>query len=299
MSVEAVAAAHYAAQRAITAAVGRSVAAEWAKVDPKYLDASFAAVAPRLTAVVVAGQVAAASQADTYVRRVLAEQNVNAPPEGRVSPRGFAGTAADGRSLTSLLAEPLIAAKVASGNGGSLAEIASAGLASLLRIIGSEIPDAGRTADGVAISSRPGVTGYVRMLSPPSCSRCAILAGHWYRWNAGFQRHPRCDCRHIPAAEDVAGDLRTDPLAALKSGQVTGMSKADSQAILRDGADMNQVVNARRGMYTAGGRRFTTESTTKRGVATGQLRPRPEQIYRDAADRADAIRLLKRFAYIT
>lgn len=35
--------------------------------------------------------------------------------------------------------------------------------------------------------------GYVRMLTPPSsCDRCVILAGRWYRWNQGFERHPMC-----------------------------------------------------------------------------------------------------------
>lgn len=299
MSAEAVAAAHYAQQKAITGAVARAVRAEWGKVDPTALDASYEVVAARLAVVVAGGQLAAASQADAYVRGVTLEQDVDAPTEGRVQTRAFAGTAADGRPLESLLYESVIAAKVSSAAGASLDEISASGLASLLRIVGSEIPDAGRTADGVAIAARPQLSGYVRMLSPPSCSRCAILAGRWYRWSAGFSRHNRCDCRHIPAPENIAGDFTTDPLAALRAGQVSGISKADTRAVLESGADLNQVVNARRGMFTAGGRKFTTESTSKRGVNPGRLRPRPEQIYKLATDRADAIRLLRRFGYIT
>ncbi|HEX5995681.1 MAG TPA: hypothetical protein VFY84_11115 [Jiangellales bacterium] len=112
-------------------------------------------------------------------------------------------------------------------------------------------------------------------------------------------------------------------------------TKAGAQAI-RDGADMGQVVNARRGMFTAsiGSKRFlaTREGTTVRGLFggyeidpdTGRLRRRgedelrrvrsgsrfiraarvprlmPEQIYREAnGDRDEAIRLLRRFGYIT
>src|SRR5690348_18342012 len=37
------------------------------------------------------------------------------------------------------------------------------------------------------------------LLNPPSCQRCAILAGRWYRWSQGFLRHPRCDCVNLPA----------------------------------------------------------------------------------------------------
>lgn len=299
MSVENVAAAHYGTQRQITALVAKGVTAEWAQVDPAALDATWTPVKSRVIAIIVAGQLAAAGQAEGYIRQVLAEQNVTAPPEGRVDARGFAGEAADGRPLGTLLNEPTIAAKVASAQGGSLSEVSSAGLASLLRIIGTEIPDAGRLADGVGIAARPRLTGYVRMLTPPSCSRCAILAGRWYKWNAGFLRHNRCDCRHIPASEDIAGDLRTDPMAALRKGQVTDISKADTRAVLESGADLNQVVNARRGMYTAGGRKFTTAGTTKRGTATGLQRLRPETIYKEATDRADAIRLLRRFGYLT
>jgi hypothetical protein len=154
------------------------------------------------------------------------------------------------------------------------------------------------------------------MLQLPSCSRCAILAGKWFRWNAGFSRHPRCDCRHIPAAED-AEDLRTDPAAAVASGQVTGLSQADQQA-LADGADLNQVVNAHRGMSTAtvGGQpvEVTTEGTTRRGYASSVRRaiteqggatarnvgPRltPATIYQVTGSREDAVRLLVANGYV-
>jgi hypothetical protein len=135
-----------------------------------------------------------------------------------------------------------------------------------------------------------------------TCDRCLILAGRVYRWNAGFQRHPRCDCRHIPATEDVAGDLTTDPKAAFEAmpaaEQERVFGKAGAEAI-RDGADMARVVNARRGMYTAGGRLFTREATTRRGTGR-RVRLMPEQIYREAeGNRGEAIRLLRLHGYIT
>jgi len=60
---------------------------------------------------------------------------------------------------------------------------------------------------------------------------------------------------------------------------------------------MSRVVNARRGMFTAGGLRLTREATTRRGIGL-PTRLMPEQIYREASSRDEAIRLLRRFGYI-
>lgn len=250
----------------------------------------------QLTSAIALLQYAAARDADGYL------DEFDDDAVGRVQPLAFAGVAGDGRPLDTLWPE---------AESQRLIQVMAA----------TAVQDAGRAAVAAGIAARPAVTGYVRMLNPPSCSRCAVLAGRWYKWNAGFARHPSCDCRAIPAAEDRSGDLRTDPEAAVRAGQVTGLSRADTQAIL-DGADMGQVVNARRGMETAQvlGRRLsvTTEGTTVRGLSGQRLarqgtqrlpgsryrsavtpRLRPESIYQIAgADREEAIRLLRRFGYI-
>ena len=73
--------------------------------------------------------------------------------------------------------------------------------------------------------------------------------------------------------------------------------KAGAQAI-RDGADIARVVNARRGMYTAGGLRLTREATTRRGIGR-PVRLMPEEIYRQAnGNRGEALRLLRLHGYI-
>lgn len=78
-------------------------------------------------------------------------------------------------------------------------------------------------------------------------------------------------------------------------------TKAGAEAI-RSGADLARVVNARRGMYEAGGRSFTREATTRRGRLPGQSRgPRlmPAQILREAGgDRAEALRLFRLHGYL-
>jgi hypothetical protein len=132
------------------------------------------------------------------------------------------------------------------------------------------------------------------------------LAGKFYRWNEGFERHPQCDCRHIPTTENLAGDLTTDPMAYFDSltpaEQDATFGAAGAQAI-RDGADMGRVVNARRngGVRKAqlfGKSAFITTVGTGRG-GRGGPRIMPETIYAIAGeDRAEAIRLLRVHGFI-
>lgn len=231
----------------------------------------------------------------------------------------------------------------------SAARLALEGSGRWLEMAGATaVIDIARAAESAATTSYPQVTGYVRMLNPPSCSRCAVLAGRFYRWNTGFERHPRCDCRHIPSSEAIAGDMTVSPGGYFDSlpsaadlnerypdlsvamrreagiySQEDIFTKAGARAI-RDGADMTQVVNARRGMQKAQvfgkDALITTEGTTRRGMAYRSLQrgdrtsdvlapgeryrrtrsPRlmPESIYEHATSRDDAIRLLRAHGYI-
>ena len=177
------------------------------------------------------------------------------------------------------------------------------------QLIISEIQDAGRAASQTEFVARPDWTNYVRMLNPPSCPRCAILAGRIYRDLEEFQRHPRCDCVMVPVTDwQDAHDkgLVSSAEDLFDRGQLRGLSKADAQAIT-DGADIAAVVNAHRGMATTElfGRRVkaTSAGTTKRAAwrkanPTRLVRLRPEAIYKFAEDRDDAIRLLKLYGYI-
>lgn len=317
-------------QRALSTATGNAVDRLWSALTPGG-DWGAAWDSGRAFRLVAASQRAAAEDADTYLRSVLPEVGIPDDPMAAVVPEAFAGVASDGRDLASLLEQPLIRARAA---GGGVDGLASGG-AQLRLIVATQLADAAREAVQVGIVARPRVTGYVRMLTPPSCARCAILAGRWYRWSAGFRRHEHCDCRHIPSTEDIAGDLRTAPRAAFAEGKVTGLSRAQARAIA-DGADPAQVVNAERGTSTTtiGGRqvRVTTEGTTRRGYASYIQRsiaeqrgtrapetaqqvgrrgavgsyvvrrtgPRlvPSEIYRVATSREDAVRLLTANGYL-
>lgn len=195
---------------------------------------------------------------------------------------------------------------------------ATAFMADLEQLILSEVADAGRTASQVEFVGRPDWQNYVRMLNPPSCKRCVPLAGRIYRDLDTFERHPGDDCVMVPvddwqSAHDAG--LVTDAKDLFDRGLIRGLSQADEQAI-RDGADINTVVNATRGLGAPGitaalrtevfGRKVkaTTDGTTKRAAwrkanPTRLVRLRPESIYEFAKDRDDAIRLLKLYGYIT
>jgi len=317
-------------QRIVALAVAGSRRA-WGRLDLNRLDDSFArTVGPEMFMVVSGAQVAVAELADPYVDAVLAEQNFgDADQRGRVVPSAFAGVASDGRSLPGLLRSPLtdVKSRVAGGVAPEQARVLAT--ARLDRMVWTQVADTNRAAESAAIASRAKVGGYVRQLNPPSCSRCAILAGKWFRYNQGFQRHPQCDCTHVPAAEDAAGDLVTNPrdyFDSLSPAQQDRIfTKSGAQAI-RDGADMNQVVNARRGMRSVAqdarnsawgegpvrrtfGAQTTIEGVTPRAravTAPGStvarrrgVRLMPESIYEVATSRADAVRLLRANGYIT
>jgi hypothetical protein len=270
----------------------------WGRLDPRRLDDW----SPSALMVALAGaQLAAARQADQYVAAALEEQGITIAAEGAVVARGFAGRASDGRRLDTLLQRPVVAAKLAIAKGATIPRAMATGQATLGMILRTQVADAGRVADGVAIAARP-KTGYVRMLVGKTCPRCTILAGKFYRYSQGFQRHPRCDCFHLPAQGSAARDLVTDPKDVFNSlardEQDRSYGKAGAQAI-RDGADMNQVVNARRGMTAAG---TTAEGTTRRGLAnrplSGRERLMPERIYQVASDRDEVLSLLRRHGYL-
>lgn len=167
-------------------------------------DASWSQLERQITALVVAGQLAAAQLAEPYLVAVLAETNQPDAAVLSLRPRGFAGTAADGRSLPGFLTGAVIAAKQARSEmftndalavGGRWLDMATE----------TTIGDISRSAVLTGIAVRPQILGYVRSTGGDPCSRCAVLAGKWYRYSTGFLRHPRCHCTMTPSSIELAG----------------------------------------------------------------------------------------------
>lgn len=318
----AAAVAHDAAMKRLQVlAVGAGRAA-WRRLSANDLSGTWDAAVAALLPVIEQLQVRAAVEGANYGVDALAEQGLYVLPAAFVDPKALAGTAPDGRPLDGLLQSPVMQVKGWIGAGIPPAQALAMGRSNLDMKLHTTIAETGGVASGIDIAARPKV-GYVRMLNPPSCSRCAVLAGRFYRWNKGFLRHPRCDCRHIPSTENNAGDLTTDPYAYFHSlsaeDQAKHFTTAGARAI-NDGADMFQVVNSRRGLKYAGtsadgtnrGQKaagsFTTEGTTRRGnfraAADGGARTKgkrltPEAIYElNGSNREAAMADLRKYGYV-
>lgn len=300
---------HYALVRQQEAHALATATRHWRRLGPNWITDAWRERIPTVTAAITTAQRTAAASALVNGALALSQQDTWAPPDGLVDPNAFTGTTSDGRNLDTLLRAPAITTRTLIADGMEPAQALAAGGRQLSMMVLTEVADAGRGAAGVQIAARPRV-GYVRMLNPPSCSRCVVLAGRFYRWNQGFLRHPRCDCVHVPTmvtdqAEAFARGLIDDPYEAFtrmsEAEQNRVFTNAGAQAI-RDGADMYQVVNARRGLKYRGA--FTSEGTSKHGWAgqillRGQKRMTPEAIYRMNTNREQAVEALRAQGYIT
>lgn len=338
----------YRTQQRLTAAAVRAARRSWAKVDPDAISESWEGPSATLAAVLTRLQSEAALDGARSVPAALADQGVEVAPAYAVKPRAVSGFAGAGYEPVDVFETAPIVAKSRIAQGWPIGAAMTAGGAVLSGITQTAMADAGRQGQMLAIHSRPKV-GYVRMLNPPSCSRCAILAGTPSK-REPFARHPRCDCRAIPGLDGREQDLTMNtaeyfeslPTAEDLEDQYPGLTvkqrqnlhgaysqedlftKAGAKAI-RDGADINQVVNARRGMkqvQSPGSTKWfvTSEGTaSRRGRAARAMdtaglsvrsrdnvmrfrltrqRLMPETIYQIAQDSDDVRRLLRMYGYI-
>lgn len=247
----------------------------WRQVDQGAIIPSWREVLPRLTALIASMQVLAAQTADTYVGEALAAQDLDLPPEGQVNPGSLAGFTSDGWPLASLLVTPAVETVRLMQQGMPTSRAFAAGQVSLELIAGTQAGDAFRIADSVAGTARH-VTTYVRVLGPRPCSRCIMLAGE-ISWSTAFKRHPNCACSTLPSTRTKGREYETDPKLYFESlteaEQDRIFTQAGAQAI-RDGADMNRVVNARRraaGMRSASEYERTRRWRRRRGTEWAEL----------------------------
>lgn len=196
-----VALAHYRERKRLIRAIRKHARTLWRRLDFAALDASWRSLSAELLVPLAGAQLAAARVADEYLDDVLDAQGVDSESVGSVAARALAGVSADGGELHLLLDQPVIATKVAIGEGATRSRALASGYATLDMIVRTEVADAGRVADQIALTARPAVHGYVRMTVGKTCARCLILAGKRYRWNTGFDRHPNC----FPAGVVVSG----------------------------------------------------------------------------------------------
>lgn len=291
---------HQEQRAALATATARAVLAEWSKVRPEDVARDWARLLPRVTAMVQAGQLHAAEGTHTFMRELLGPDAENAP---EVVPEQFASQTPDGRNLMGLLARAIPTALRSLSRGESPRTAMARGAAFLDLSTRTVIGDTGRQADQAAMVSNRKVTSYVRVVELPACSRCIILAGREYGVSAGFLRHPRCDCtmepvtrKHTPTPLD-AQDL-FESMTADQRRKVFG--ETGTQAI-EDGARISSVVNARKSMDVVEMHGREVQVTyTGTGSRKKKRPPRlmPEEIYRQAESREQAIRLLYKNGYL-
>lgn len=307
---------HQARQQVLAANAVKQVRRRWGLIDPASIAATWQAIAKTVTALVTAYQAEAARGVDSYVAAAMTLEAATPDPVGATVAAAFAGIASDGRNLADLLDYPafhaldLITAGMDSGSA-----LAQAGT-SLDRIVSTQIQDAARVATGVAMVNDRRTVGFIRMVSASACSRCVILAGTWYRYDAGFARHPNCSCIGMPSSEVITPQTPRELFDAMSPAQLklSGWSTADVQAI-NDGADIGQVTNAHRDLRSvsiAGQTLKTTlQGSTRRGFAGQRLgakrgqravRLTPESVYAEARrlgwSRNETIQELRRYGYI-
>lgn len=312
--------AHMEARARLAEATGRAALGIWRQVDRDNIYPSWLGLLARLVAIVAGGQLAAAAAAEPWLQQLLGD-DPDRPESDRLNPAALTGVDGGGRPLADLLMAPMWAALRLVTAGKPVVQSMAHGQALLDVVVQTAVADAGRAADSVTMMSRPAVKSYVRVVESGACSRCIILAGAESSVSRAFARHPRCKC----SMEPVTDDHRPTPIDAkdiFDQMSETQRRKTFGEAgagAIAQGADIAQVVNARRGMASATvfGRKVqaTSEGVTKRGIAGKRLKnlqerpgqrsrvartPRlmPEEIYRLADDREHAVRLLRQHAYI-
>jgi hypothetical protein len=318
---------HMEARKRLTVATALATHRLWASLDENNLYQSWLGMAGDVLAIVMGGQTAAAQMTGPWMNRLIGPENTDRPGAGGVIPSAFAGVDGAGRPLAGVLMAPIWTALRLVTAGRPIVQALVAGRATLDAIAQTAVADVGRAADSVAMTARPAVTGYIRVVEGGACSRCIILAGNEYQTDKAFLRHPRCKCGMEPVTrQHRPRPASPDELVAQMSEEQKRKTfgQAGTKA-LNDGADLGQLVNARRGMASAstlGGRPVTTTEGTARGEFRRQefrrlqqagaiprsqsirgFRPTtarlmPEEIYRTADNREHAVQLLRRHGYI-
>lgn len=284
---------HFIAQTRLSTATTLAARRLWATM-PTEFDQGWQRIGPQLFALVSAGQIRAAADGAAYIGAVAEEVGIDPTESGSVRPRAFGGVASDGRALDTLLYQPVISAKAAIGAGSTVDAALASGGHVLELIVSTQIADASRSAQLASMTSRRAISGYTRVLAPPSCSRCVILAGKHFKWQNDFDRHPKCDCYCIPSSE--AAGYRAEVVnpesyfySLSKAEQDRVFGKREAEAI-RLGASPITVVNSNRGIFTPSGRRFPTPS---KRTPVGAL------LIQSDGDRDKAIELLRKEGFIT
>ena len=270
-----------------------AVGSLWGRVEPLGdWQASWRRQLPTALALVSAAQLGAAKDGAATVSRELEASGFPERRLATVDPRAFVGWPqhAPGSTLAEVLHDaPLIAARAVPGDDVARLAVGAKSLEAVTQMMVSDAGRAAAQAQGVA-TERTVATWFD---PPPYCPRCAVMIGKRVKLGTQFQRHPRCDGSVQHMSER---DPRT--MSAADLDDIKGLTKAERQA-LEDGADLGQVVNAKRGRARGGSKLRNCGTQTLAGARRGQVRLTPKGIYQLAdGDRDQALTLLRKHGYV-
>lgn len=312
--------ARYTAVTSTTRALVGRIQTIWADLSATTIERDLqGAAGAAILSAVVEGQMTVAEGASAFVAACVAAQTGGAPvAQVALVAAAFSGSAGDGRPLESLLFVPALGVRRRLAAGLPAQEAMLGGLADMAMYAATAVADTARDATQAAMAADGRVVAYTRIVRLPACARCIVLAGRQYAYSEGFLRHPNCDCQTVPLTEDRWGEVPTaeELYAQMGEEQRRRVFGGDGARALERGADIGQVVNARRGMATADAT-TTTEGGTRRGLygrrAAGggtvrlpgerysraaQARLTPGQVFRQASGRREQVALLRRYGYI-
>ncbi|GAA4908095.1 hypothetical protein [Streptomonospora salina] len=149
----------------------------------------------------------------------------------------------------------------------------------------TEVADAAREVLNTGVSLDDRITGYERLVTLPACDKCLVLAGRFYRYSDGFERHPACSgCVHVPTyhvpgwgviggtPSDHTPDALATSLNPAERREVFGPEGAEA---IENGASVSPVVQGRH----APPRRISRadKATAKRlGIEPGEINANEE-----------------------
>lgn len=301
---------HYERSLILKAAFVRDMRRAWRRIEPSRVRDSWAEILHGMKPRIYDFQYAVAVEGASYSGRSLAERGGFESASVFVDPMGFVGTSHEGRSLDAYFMGAAYSTLDDLAGGMEVHTALSKGGKKLDMLGALMMTGIGSQAASVDVASRP-MVGYVRMVNPPSCKDCVVLAGNFYRWNAGFLRHPNCDCVHVPSKKAQAEGMLADPYEYFNGLTVEEQDKlfgAGGAQAIRDGADIYQVYNSSSGRarFKVDGF-YTTAGTSRRGYASqvlqpGQRRLTPEGVYAEAQrlgwSREETLEALSAHGYI-
>jgi hypothetical protein len=182
----------------------RAVAVGIPHFAPDNFDRSWGAWVGPASALVTTGQRTAATMSDAYLTRFTGSELGQAIQPQGLNPDDYAGHTPTGTPLLASMRGPLIHAKLAIGQGATVAAALAIGASWAFRDARADIMGAGRTALTDAMRAEDRIIGWERITSDSPCGACLDLADQGLRrTDEDLEIHASCACTAEPVLAGV------------------------------------------------------------------------------------------------